>query len=427
MSGGRFLLAFALAGGFAFAAGAPSALAADPIVPRPTTGGSYAYATPEVAPYVGARAVVHYVTAGVDAPPLNDDDGSGVPDYVEQVSAAADTALTYYRSKGFKAPLADAAGPDTKPDIYIEALPPGAFGLTFAQKSAAGGTFVLVSPRLDPGRPKAFGSLSVTVAHELAHVVQFSYVGDGSFPAWAAEGSAVALSMLVFPQVEDVVATQYLDAWLAQPWLPLYDERFSCTHCYGGAWWWLYLSHLDRGVLQRYFAQLEADDQAGKATRVGVKQLDAALHRSHAGSLHDVFTSFSVSLYRRGLPLGAPYSLSASAKPRVTPVRGVFGLSAQYVPVHVPAKSRGVVVAVPYGGGPRPVATLVVGGPKGRRITGKWIRPGRGVILSTLFRNERERKRIVLILTSGNFDGVRYQLGYASVRPGGRLPGWIAF
>jgi hypothetical protein len=183
--------------------------------------------------------------------------------------------------------------------------------------------------------------------------------------------------MLVFPQVEDVVATEYLDAWLAQPWLPLYDERLDCAHCYGSAWWWLYLSHLDRGVLQHYFAQLEADARAGKPTRVGVKQLDAALRRSHVGSLRDVFSRFSVSLYRRGLPLGAPYSLGAVAKPKVTPVRGVFGLSAQYIPVHVPTRSRGVVVAVPYGVGPRPVVTLVVGGPKGRRVTGKWFRPGR--------------------------------------------------
>jgi hypothetical protein len=49
------------------------------------------------------------------------------------------------------------------------------------------------------------------------------------------------------------------------------------------------------------------------------------------------------------------------------------------------------------------------------------------VILSTLFRSERERKRIVLILTSGTFTGVRYQLGYASVGQGGKVPAWIAF
>jgi hypothetical protein len=299
--------------------------------------------------------------------------------------------------------------------------------LTFAQTYAEGGTFVLASPRLDPAQPKAFGGLRTTVAHELAHVVQFAYVGDGGFPAWAAEGSAVALSMLVFPTMEDIVATQYLDSWLAQPWLPLYDERFSCVHCYGGAWWWLYVARHHRGALQRYFAQLGADNARGRETRIGVSQLDLALRRSGAGPLREVFTRFSLSLYRKGLPLGAPYELTARAKPRVTPVLGVFGLSAQYVPVRVPAGSRGVVVAVPYGAGPRPDVTLVVGGPKGRLVSGRQFRPGRGVILSTVFRNARERRRVVLILTSGHLDGVRYQLGYASVRRGGKLPGWIAF
>jgi hypothetical protein len=421
------LLASALAAGFALAVGVRPALAADPIVPRPTTGGTYAYTVQEAQPYVGARAVVHYVRTGLAAPPLNDDDGNGYPDFVEQASLAADEALLYYERSGFKAPLLDTAGPDTKPDIYIDSLPAGTFGLTFAQANSEGGTFVLVSPRLDPTKLEAFASLRMTVAHELAHVIQFSYVTTGEFPRWAAEGSAVALSMLVFPQADDLAADDYLGAWLSTPWLPLYDERFSCVHCYGGAWWWLYLSRLNRGVLPRYFARLEADDLRGKPTRVGVTQLDLALRASQAGSLSDVFAKFSLSLYRRGLPLGAAYTLKASAKARATSIVGVYGLSTHYVPLRMPANSRGVIVAVPYGRGPEPQVTLVVGGPKGRRIVGKRLRPGQGVLLSTSFRNAAERRRVVLIVTSGHFDGVQYRLGYAAVSPGGRLPGWIAF
>jgi hypothetical protein len=427
MPAGRFLLAFALAGGFAFAAGAPSALAANPIVARPTSGGAYGYTAPEAAPYVGARAVVHYVTTGLAAPPLNDDDGDGYPDYVEQVSRAADTALAYYQRYGFKAPLPDTAGPNPKPDIYIDALPAGVFGLTFPERSSEGGTFVLVSPRLDPSELEALGSLRATVAHELAHVIQFSYVVSGNLPRWAAEGSAVALSMLVFPKIKDLVATDYLDAWLSAPWLPLYDERFSCAHCYGGAWWWLYLSGLNRGVLPRYFAQLEGDDRRGKSTRVGVSQLGIALRSSRVGSLDDVFARFSLGLYRRGLPVAAAYRLNASTKPRATSVLGVYGLSTQYVPVHVPRNSRGVVVAVPYGHAASPTVTLVVGGPKGRRVVGRRLRPGKGVLLATTFRSAAERRHVVLIVTSGHLDGVRYQLGYAAVGPHGKLPGWIAF
>src|SRR5436190_10147092 len=102
MSRGRLLLTVSsLAAGLTLAAGPHPALAADPSpVQRPTTGGTYGYTTPEAPPYVGTRATVHYVTTGVDAPPLNDDNGNGTPDYVEQVSAAADTALQYYAQAG---------------------------------------------------------------------------------------------------------------------------------------------------------------------------------------------------------------------------------------------------------------------------------------------------------------------------------------
>lgn len=427
MSRGRVLIC-AIVGALALGLGARSAHAATPApTPRPTSGGPYGYATPEAAPYVGAQAVVHYVTTGVDAPPLNDDNGNGIPDYVEAVGAAGDQALQYYESAGFKAPLPDTAGPNTKPDIYIHALPPGVFGLTFAPAAAVGGSFVVVSPRLDPAKPQAFGSLSLTVAHELAHVIQFSYVVKGTFPEWAGEGSAVALSMRVFPNIEDSVEESYLNGFLAQPWLSLNDERANCEHCYGGAWWWDYLLGLRRSVVPDYFAQLQADDQNGKPTTVGISELAAALKQSGAGTLDSVFRKFSLNMYDRGLSLGAPYRLSASTRPRHTRVYKVLGLSAQYVPVRVPATARGVVVAVPYGTGPLPSATLVVGGPKGRRIVGKRLRPGRGVIFSTVFRNAGERKHVVLVLTSGHIKHVQYQLGYASVAPGGKLPTWIAF
>jgi len=428
MSRGRLSLAFTLVAGLTLAAGTHSALAAGPLVQRPTSGGTYAFHAPEAPPYVGARAVVHYVTTGTEAPPLNDDDWDGYPDYVEQVAGAADAALLYYQQHGFKAPLADAGGPDTKPDVYIDSLPPGTFGLTFGEQTGEGGSFVLVSPRLDPSTPKAYGGLSTTVAHELFHVVQFSYVVSGRLPQWATEGSAVAMSMLVFPAIQDAVATDYLDQWLSTPWLPLYDERFSCVHCYGGAWWWLYVAGLKGDVLPRYFAKLEADDRSGtKTTVIGVSQLDSALQASGAGKLSAVFAKFSVGLYQRALPVGRAFALQASTKSRATKVVVVNGLSTHYVSIAVPRHSRGVVVAVPYGNGPAPSVTMLVGGPKGRRVVGKQVRPGKGVVLSTLFRNSAERKNVVLIVTSGHLDGAQYQLGYAAVGPHGRLPGWIAF
>src|SRR5262249_58259768 len=77
--------------------GAHSAFAGAPtVVARPTNGGEFAYTAPEAAPYVTARAVVHYVTSGPQAPPLTDADADGYPDYVQQVGAAADIPLLYH-------------------------------------------------------------------------------------------------------------------------------------------------------------------------------------------------------------------------------------------------------------------------------------------------------------------------------------------
>jgi len=418
----------ALAAAFALA-GAQSAFAATgTVVLRPTSmGGQFAYTTAEAEPYVGTRAVVHYVTSGPAAPPLADANGNGVPDYVEAVGAAADRALLYYARAGFKLPRPDNAGPDTKPDVYVDALPEGLYGYTLTQPHAEGGSFVLVSSKLDLSTTKPRGSVDITVAHELFHVIQFSYIVSDKVPLWSSEGSATAMSMLVFPQVQDLALADYLGFWLKQPWRPLFDERAGCAHCYGGAWWWLYLEHLSPKILPRYYSILGADDRRGVSTRIGIAQLDRALETSHTGSLFDVFGRFSIDLYRRGLPVGDAYSVKTTTSSRTTTVRSVHGLSTHYVPIRVPKAARGLVVSIPYGGGPRPEVSLVLGGPKGRRVAAKPYRPGKGFLVSATFRTARERKQIVLVVTSGRMDGVRYAVQSVAVGARGRLPGWVAF
>src|SRR5205085_1811111 len=88
-----------------------------------------------------------------------------------------------------------------------------------------------------------------------------------------------------------------------------------------------------------YFAKLGADDQRGVSTRIGINQLDTALRTSKLGSLFRVFSRFSLNLYRRGLPLGAPYHLKTSTSARASRIRSVFGLATQYVPS--PARTAG--------------------------------------------------------------------------------------
>src|SRR6266571_7376056 len=300
----------------AWAAGPASA--AD-LVPRPTEGGEYAYSTPEAPPVVGAHAVVHYVTTGLDAPPLNDDNGNGVPDYVEEVSTAAETALGYYGSHGFKPAAADTRGPNSLTDIYIEHLPdPGLYGVTFAYNYASGGTFVILSSRLDQSPDVAMGSLDATVAHELFHVIQNAYVPNGRMPMWVAEGSASAMAALVYPDIHDVVMDQYLDGWLKETWRPLYDPRFSCNHCYGSAIWWWALERIDPALLPDYLGRLWGYQQAGKPLLWATQPLDEIFARHGYASLYRVFSAFSLAVYRGGLDPKPAYELTATSQVQAT-------------------------------------------------------------------------------------------------------------
>ena len=175
------------------------------------------YASPERT-YSSERIVVHYVVLGIDAPPLNDDDADGIPDYVENVGAAADRALAYYERRGFRAPLADEAGPDSRPDVYVSRFSPGTLGVAFPAAAAAGGAFAVVANNLDPSAGRSFASVYATVAHELFHLVQFSYFGpqtQPSIPTWILEGTASALEARANPRLDDLVSAIQLRRWFS--------------------------------------------------------------------------------------------------------------------------------------------------------------------------------------------------------------------
>ena len=114
------------------------------------------YASPERT-HSSQRVVVHYVVLGIDAPPLNDDDADGVPDYVEHVGEAADQALAYFERRGFRLPLPDEGGPDARPDVYVSRFTPGTLGVSFPAVRSERGPFAVVANNLDPAPSAASG------------------------------------------------------------------------------------------------------------------------------------------------------------------------------------------------------------------------------------------------------------------------------
>jgi len=209
------------------------------------------YATPARF-YASQRAVVHYVVLGIDAPPLNDDNGDTVPDYVERVAEAADTAIAYYERRGFARILADQAGSDGRPDIYISRFAPGCFGVAFPAADAEGGAFVAVSNALDPSKTESLGSVYGTVAHELFHLVQFSYfpsTADPELAGWALEGMAAAMESRVYPQLDDIVSYLQLRRWFAAP------QRSVMSQTYGAQLLWRFLDERQPRLLPAYLAR----------------------------------------------------------------------------------------------------------------------------------------------------------------------------
>jgi hypothetical protein len=209
------------------------------------------YATPARL-YASQRGVVHYVVLGIDAPPLNDDDADGVPDYVERAGDAADTAIRYYERRGFARIRADAAGPDGRPDLYISRFAPGYFGVAFPTADAEGGAFVAVSNALDPSPAESLGSVYGTVAHELFHLVQFSYfppTADPELAGWALEGMAAAMENRVYPDLDDIVSSLQLRRWFAAP------QRSVTSQTYGSQLLWRFLDERQPRLLPAYLAR----------------------------------------------------------------------------------------------------------------------------------------------------------------------------
>jgi hypothetical protein len=236
------------------------------------------YATPARI-YASRRAVVHYVTAGIDAPSLNDDDADGVPDYVERVGEAADTAIAYYEQRGFARIVPDAGGPDVRPDLYISRFAPGSFGVAFPAARAEGGAFVAVSNALDPSPTTSLGSLYGTVAHELFHLTQFSYyppTTDPELASWALEGMAAAMESRVYPELDDIVSSLQLRRWFAAP------HRSVTSQSYGSQLLWRYLDERQPRLLHTYLA---------RSGRAGEDARGASLVSTYARVAHEPFAT----------------------------------------------------------------------------------------------------------------------------------------
>ncbi len=181
--------------------------------------------------------LIHYDTAGPNAVPLDDDDFSEVPDYVENLALYSDSSWrTEVLQLGYLPPPSDG---DARYDIYTQEISfygyaqpenpgPAAWG-DFSSYIVVHRDFFGFPPNNDPeGNQK--GAMKATIAHEFHHAVQFAY--SVSNQTWFYEVTATWMENVVFDDVDDNY--NYLSSFFNQPALPLTNESI---HMYGSFIW----------------------------------------------------------------------------------------------------------------------------------------------------------------------------------------------
>ena len=167
---------------------------------------------------------IHFDMTGRDAPDLTDQNGNGIPDYIDQV----DYQLGYtwqqqIEEYGFASPPGDDTGPgegglDGRVDVYVVELNGSYYGLAIPDAVLPGNkrtAYIRIDNDYQGYPTSGIEGLSVTIAHEFHHVVQFAgYYYDISQPA-IYEATSTWMEYKVYPWIHDY--RYYFNSLLSAP------------------------------------------------------------------------------------------------------------------------------------------------------------------------------------------------------------------
>jgi hypothetical protein len=286
---------------------------ARPTYPAPDT--EYTYNTPS------GYFKIHFAKTGANAvfQPNVDNNGNGVPDYVDNCAAILDHIWTKeIDSLGYNVPPSDGwypptwgNGGDGRYDIYLFNLGLSYLGFTQPETTSAPNPAIPWSYtswiELDndylsyPYYHSQYEWLSVTAAHEFFHAIQFGYdVSEFEYdptdpvktqkPYWM-EMSATWMEDQVYDYINDYV--YYLRSFFNSPWLSLRTFRSDGDlHPYGAMVWPTYLGEkFGKGIIKDIWDSCA--QTAGDNVLIATDQI-LSLHRS---SLNNAFQEFSVWNY----------------------------------------------------------------------------------------------------------------------------------
>ncbi|TSK08751.1 MAG: hypothetical protein FPO08_05460 [Geobacter sp.] len=138
---------------------------------------------PYVCKPVDGHFAIHYATSGDNEVPTTDNNGNGVPDWVETVAGVFEYVYGVEVNKlGYKAP------PGTLVDVYlVDLTTDGVYGYTLNDSTGVTATsytsYIIIDRsyasdlyKWQPGGPYTpITSLRITAAHEFHHAIQFGY------------------------------------------------------------------------------------------------------------------------------------------------------------------------------------------------------------------------------------------------------------
>jgi hypothetical protein len=219
-------------------------------------GGGVVYTANQVFDRCSQHLCVHWVETTSDAPPLADDDGDDIPDWVELTQGVLENAWSKeVGGMGFRAPKSDQTsnnnGGNGKLDVYLADVGgQGLYGFVTTDDPHANpgssykyfdfSTYMVLdddyAKNQFPGVTGA-AALRVTVAHEFFHSVQAAY--DFAEDGWFMEGTATWMEDQLYDSINDNL--QYLsNSPLKKPSVPL--DYFGSGFQYGNFIFWHFVS-----------------------------------------------------------------------------------------------------------------------------------------------------------------------------------------
>ena len=270
------------------------------VLARPTDGpgDGFGYAAGAVTDSVcSTNLCVTWTEGDADSPPLADIDGNGVPDQVEQVLEAFETSWSVQVGElGYRAPLPDAEGPDSRLDVYLSDLgadgfygycQPEPFDEGFVAPASCGvdNDFSAAQFPSMSGLP----ALQATAAHEFFHAVQSGY--DFFEDIWMSEGTAAWMEDQVFDDVNDNY--QYLPgSQLRFPGVPLDSSRPTDGYGYQSWLWWQHLTEqFDADIIRQIWTRAAAF--SGAPDDYSLQAVDNVLWNQHDYSFRAAFADFT--------------------------------------------------------------------------------------------------------------------------------------